>query len=325
VFAVRVHEGGILRYEQVPDPPAAPGHVLVELRAASVNRRDLLVRNPPGPAYAFPLPLIPGSDGAGVRRDTGEEVVIYPALGWGEREDAAGPQYALVGGPADGTYAELIAVPEENLFPKPRRLSFAEAAALPVAGLTAYRALFPVGRLQAGETVLVLGAGSGVSTFAVMLAAEAGARVLVTSSSREKIERAREIGAVGGALYSEGDWAAEIRDLTGGSGVDLALDSVGTTWPDSLRCLRRGGRAVVFGGTGGPAVELDVRFLYLNWLSLLGTTLGSPRDFAAFLAAVERASWRPVVERVLPLAEAEAAHEHLKSSHFGKLVLDIAS
>ncbi len=321
--AVRVHEGGILRYEEVPDPVPGPGRVLVELRAASVNRRDLLVRDPPGPAYAFPLPLIPGSDGTGVRRDTGEEVVIYPALSWGEREDAAGPDYALIGGPADGTYAELIAVPEENLFPKPRRLSFSEAAAVPVAGLTAYRALFPVGRLQKGETVLVLGAGSGVSTFAVMLAAEAGARVLVTSSSREKIERAREIGADGGALYTEGDWATEIRDLTRGRGVDLVLDSVGTTWPHSLRCLRRGGRAVVFGGTGGPAVELDVRFLYLNWLSLLGTTLGSPRDFAAFLAAAERASWRPVIEEAFPLAEAEAAHERLRGSHFGKLVLHI--
>lgn len=321
--AVRVHEGGVLRYEEVPDPVAGPGRVIVELHAASVNRRDLLVRNPPGPAYAFPLPFIPGSDGAGVRRDTGEEVVIYPALGWGDREDAAGPDYALIGGPADGTYAELVAAPEANLFPKPRRLSFAEAAALPVAGLTAYRALFPVGRLQAGETVLVLGAGSGVSTFAVMLAAEAGARVLVTSSSREKIERARQIGADGGVLYTEGDWAEEIRELTGGRGVDLVLDSVGTSWPDSLRSLCRGGRAVVFGGTGGPTAELDVRFLYLNWLSLLGTTLGSPRDFAAFLAAVERASWRPVIERTFPLAEAEAAHEHLKGSHFGKLVLAV--
>ncbi len=325
MHAVLIREGGALSYEEVADPVAGAGEVVVELRAAAVNRRDLLVRNPPGPAYAFPLPLIPGSDGAGVRRDTGEEVVVYPGLGWGDREDAAGPEWRILGGPENGTYAELVKVPEENVFPKPARLSWEEAAALPVAGLTAYRALFPVGRLQAGETVLVLGAGSGVSTFAVSLAAQAGARVLVTSSRPEKVERARGLGAEGGVLYTEGDWPQAVRRLTGGQGVDLVLDSVGTTWGDSLRCLRRGGRLVVFGGTGGPKVELDVRFVYLNWLSVLGTTLGSARDFAGLLEVVERGSWRPVIDSVRPLAEADAAHERMtKGEHFGKLVLATA-
>ena len=182
--AVRVQEGGDLRYEEAPDPVAGPGEVLVELRAAAVNRRDLLVRNPPGPAYEFDLPLIPGSDGAGVRRDTGEEVVIYPGLGWGPREDAAGPDWRILGGPDDGTYAELVKVPAENVFPKPARFSWEEAAAFPLAALTAYRALFEVGGLVDGESVLVLCAGSGVSTMAVSLAAQAGCRVLVTSSSQ---------------------------------------------------------------------------------------------------------------------------------------------
>jgi len=324
VRAVLVREGGALSFEQVPDPVPGPGEVLVELRAAAVNRRDLLVRNPPGPAYQFPLPLVPGSDGAGVRRDTGEELVIYPGLGWGEREDAAGPEWRILGGPGDGTYAELVKLPVANVFPKPRRLSWEEAAAFPLAGLTAFRALFSVGRLEPWETVLVLGAGSGVSTFAVQLAAQAGARVLVTSSSAEKIERARELGADGGVLYTEGDWAEAARELTGGRGVDLVLDSVGTTWGESLRCLRKGGRLVVFGGTGGPRVELDVRFAYLNWLSILGTTMGSPRDFAALLAMVERGEWRPVIDGVRPLAEADAAHQRmLRGEHFGKLVLAI--
>ena len=255
MYAVRVHEGGELRYEEADDPVAGHGEVVVELRAAAVNRRDLLVRSPPGPAYRFPLPLVPGSDGAGVRRDTGEEVVIYPGLGWGDAEDAAGPEWRILGGPDDGTYAELVAVPVENVFPKPRRLSWEEAAAFPLAALTAYRALFAVGRLRRSETVLVLGAGSGVSTFAVQLAAQAGARVLVTSSSEEKIERARELGAEGGVLYTGPGWAEEVAP------VDLVLDSVGTTWPQSLRALRKGGRLVVFGGTGGPAVELDVRYV----------------------------------------------------------------
>lgn len=322
--AILVREGGALSFEQVDDPVAGPGEVLVELAAASVNRRDLLVRFPPGPAYQFPLPLIPGSDGAGVRRDTGEEVVIYPALGWDDSLDVGGPGFGILGGPTNGTYAELVKVPEANVFPKPSRLSFEQTAALPVAGLTAYRALVTVGRVGPGDTVLVLGAGSGVSTFAVVLGLHLGARVLVTSSSGEKLERARQLGADGGVLYTDDDWPGQVRELTGGRGVDLVIDSIGTTWGDSLRCLRRGGRLVVFGGTGGPQVELDVRHVYLNWLSILGTTLGSPAEFGRFLEDTQRASWLPVIDRVFPLAEAEAAHELLKSgAHQGKLVLSI--
>ncbi|MDX6511043.1 MAG: zinc-binding alcohol dehydrogenase/oxidoreductase [Gaiellaceae bacterium] len=323
--AVLVREGGALSFESYRDPEPGTGEVLVELRAAAVNRRDLLVRKPPGPAYEFELPLVPGSDGAGVRRDTGEEVVIYPALGpWGDDERAAGPGWRILGGPDDGTYAELVAVPEENLFPKPARFSWEEAAAFPLAGMTAYRALFSVGGLDAGQTVLVLGAGSGVSSFAVQLAAQAGARVLVTSSSAEKIERARELGAEAGVLYTEGDWAEEIRGLTGGAGVDLVLDSVGTTWADSVRSARKGGRIVVFGGTGGPKVELDVRAVYLNWLSILGTTMGSRRDFEGLLRMLDEGSLRPAIDSVRPLAEAEAAHDRIQGGeHFGKLVLAV--
>jgi NADPH:quinone reductase-like Zn-dependent oxidoreductase len=323
MLAARIHEGGELRVEEAPDPAAGPGEVLVELRAAALNRRDILVRNPPGPAYDFPKPFVAGHDGAGVRRDTGEEVVLYPGVGWGTSDDVPAALRWL-GGPLDGTFAELVAVPEENVFAKPARLSFAEAAALPVAGMTAYRALHPIGRLAAGETVLVLGAGSGASTFAIALAAQAGARVLVTSSSEEKIERSRELGAEGGVLYTEGDWAAAIRELAP-DGVDLVVDSVGSTWPDSLRALRRGGRLVVFGGTGGPTVELDVRYLYLNYLSILGTTGASPRQFGAFLDVVGQGTWRPVIDSVHPLADAEAGYERLAADHYGKVVLEVPS
>jgi zinc-binding alcohol dehydrogenase/oxidoreductase len=321
MLAVRVHDGGDVRIEDAPDPAAGPGEVVVELRAAALNRRDILVRNPPGPAYDFPKPFVAGHDGAGGRRDTGEEVVLYPGVDWGPSNDLPGA-LRWMGGPLDGTFAELIAVPEESVFPKPARLSWEEAAALPVAGMTAWRALHSIGEVASGQTVLVLGAGSGVSTFAVALAAQAGARVLVTSSSAEKIERARELGADGGVLYTEADWAAAVRELVP-DGVDLVLDSVGTTWPDSLRSLRRGGRLVVFGGTGGPTVELDVRFLYLNYLSILGTTGASPREFSRFLETVEAGSWRPVVDSVRPLAEAEAGYERLAADHYGKVVLSI--
>ncbi|PWU21901.1 MAG: oxidoreductase, partial [Candidatus Rokuibacteriota bacterium] len=209
----------------------------------------------------------------------------------------------------------------ENVFPKPARLDFEQAATLPVAGLTAYRALLVVGRLTAGETLAVLGAGSGVSAFAVSLGTQAGARVLVTSSSEEKIARARELGADTGVLYTQEGWPDEIRELTGGRGADVVLDAVGSTWPDSLRCLRRGGRLVAMGGTGGAQVELDVRFVYLNWLSILGTTLGSPREFGAFLDLVQAGDWQPVIDSTRPLAEAASAYEALAGEHFGKLVL----
>jgi len=321
--AVRVHEGGDVHLDDAPDPVAGEGEVLVELRAAALNRRDLLVRNPPGPAYDFPKPFAAGHDGTGVRRDTGEEVVLYPGVGWGP-DDRIPAGLRWLGGPLDGTFAELITVPEECVFAKPPRLSWEEAASLPVAGMTAYRALFPVGGLASGETVLVLGAGSGASTFAIGLAAQAGARVLVTSSSADKIERSRELGADGGVLYTEKDWAAAVRELAP-DGVDLVVDSVGSTWPDSLRALRRGGRLVVFGGTGGANVELDVRYVYLNWLSILGTTGASPRQFGAFLEMVQAGSWAPVIDSVHSLEDADAAYERLKAAHYGKVVLSIGS
>lgn len=317
--AVRVHEGGELRYEEVPDPQPAPGEVLVELRTAALNRRDLLVSRG---TYTFPLPLIPGSDGAGVRRDTGEEVVILPGLRWGHAEAAPGPDYEILGGPRDGTYAELIALPAENLFPRPSRFTWEQAAAFPLAAVTAYRALFPRGSLKAGETVLVLGAGSGVSTLAVQLAAQVGVRVLVTSSSQAKIDRAVGLGADGGVLYTEGDWPEAVRELTGGRGVDLVLDSVGATWPDSLRATAAGGRVVVFGATGGTTAELQVRPFYFGQLSLLGTLMGSPSDFRGLLAMIRAGTWEPTIDSVFPLAEAAAAQARLDAAdHFGKIVL----
>jgi zinc-binding alcohol dehydrogenase/oxidoreductase len=313
----------VLHVEELSDPDPAPGEVLVELRAAALNRRDTAVRR--GAYGDFALPLVPGSDGAGIRRDTGEEVVILPSLRWGGSEDASAAEFGILGGPEDGTYAELVKVPAENVFRKPGGLSWEEAAALPLAGLTAYRALFTRAALAAGETVLVIGAGGGVASFAVQLARQADARVLVTSSSAEKIERAAGLGAEAGVDYTAGDWAEEVRALTGGAGVDVVVDSVGSTWRDSLRCLRRGGRAVVFGATGGAEATLGVRPIYLEHLSLLGTTMGSPRDFEGLLSALSRGRWSPVVDSVRPLAEAAAAHERMeRGEHFGKLVLSVA-
>jgi zinc-binding alcohol dehydrogenase/oxidoreductase len=321
--AVVVPEAGGVELRTVADPEPRDGEVVVQIVAAAINRRDLRIVEPES-RWSFPRPFVLGSDGAGIRTDTGEEVIICPSLAWGEDQSAPEPDWRILGGPDDGTFAELVSVPAENLFPRPPGFSWQEAAALPLAGLTAYRALFPVGGLREGETVLVLGAGSGVSTLAVPLAAQAGARVIVTSSSDEKIARARSLGADAGVNYASGEWVDEVRELTGGGGVDLVVDSVGATWMDSLRCLRRGGRMAVFGANGGAHVDVDVRFTFFNWLSILGTAMGSLADFAALLAMVERASWRPAVDSVRPLAETADAFARIEAqAHFGKLVLQV--
>jgi len=307
----------VLESRQVPDPEPRDGHAVVELRACATNWHDILVRRT---GRGFAVPSILGIDGAGVRRDTGEEVIIYPVLSWGDSEIAPRLDYQILGDATDGTYAELISVATESLFPKPGHLSWEEAAALPVAGLTAYRALFTCARLKAGETALVLGAGSGVSTAAVALAAAAGARVYVTSSRPEKIERSRELGAEGGVLYTNETWTDEVIELTGG--VDVVLDGVGSDLPSSLKCLKRGGRISIFGASGGATATLDVPSLYFSYASIFATGIGSPADFSQLLRAVDDGRIRPVIDSVRPLGEMVAAHRRMEeNSHFGKLVL----
>jgi zinc-binding alcohol dehydrogenase/oxidoreductase len=317
-------EPSVLRVrDDVPDPVVPDGWVLVRLHACALNWHDVLLRQG---VYDVPLPRIPGSDGAGVRVDTGEPVLVLPSLYWGHDERSPGPGWEILGDRTDGTYAELVALPAECVLPLPAGWSFTDAAALPLAGLTAYRALFSRGGLVAGETVLVLGAGGGVATFAIALARMAGARVLVTTSTEEKLGRAVAMGAEGGVLYTGDDWGTAIRSMAGGIGVDLVVDSVGSTWPDSLRALRDGGRLVTFGATGSADVHLDVRRLYFAQQTILGTTMGSPRDFAGLLALIVQApDWRPVVEAVLPFEDVAAAHERMaRREHVGKLVLAIA-
>jgi NADPH:quinone reductase-like Zn-dependent oxidoreductase len=318
VQALVAQAAGRLELADLPDPKPDLLEVVVELRAVALNRRDLgIVAGSRGNEF----PVVPGSDGAGIRRDTGEEVVILPSLGWGESEEHPGPRFEIL----DGTHAELIAIPAANLYPKPARLSWAEAAAFPLAGLTAYRALFSRAQLREGETVLVLGAGSGVSTFAVQLAAQAGARAIVTSASDEKLDAALDLGAIAGVLYTDEDWVDEVRAITGGRGVDVVVDSVGSTWPESLRALRGGGRLVVFGATGGADVALDARSFYFGQYSLLGTTMGSPREFEGLLRMIDKGSWTPAIDSVRPLGEGLSAYERLEAgAQVGKLVLEVS-
>ena len=318
-----------LAMEDRPELVPGPGEIVIDLRAAALNRRDLRVVAGGWPGVT--APIVPGSDGAGVVRALGsgvggfaegDDVLAFPSLGWGDDPRVLGPSFRILGGPDDGTFAEQVCVPAANVFARPARLSAEEAAALPLAGVTAWRALFARGGLASGQSVLVLGAGAGTSTFAVQFARAAGARVFVTSSSPAKIARALELGAEAGFDYGDGEWEQAVVERSGG-GVDLVLDSAGT-WSASAKCLRAGGRLVVFGSTASASAELDVRGFYFKQIEIAGTMMGSPVDFRDLLRACETQSWTPVVDSVRPLSEAaEALRRQAASEQFGKLVLTV--
>jgi NADPH:quinone reductase-like Zn-dependent oxidoreductase len=309
-----------LRFGSFPDPVAAPGWVVVRLRASSLNWHDVLVRRG---VYSSPLPHVLGADGAGERTDTGEPVLILPSMGWGTDERVPGPGFQILGDQTPGTYAELVCVPGECVVPKPAGLSWAQAAALPLVGVTCFRALFSRGRLTAGESVLLVGAGGGVATMALSLAVAVGADVVVASSTVEKIEQARGRGAVGGVRHTDPDWVAAARDHTPGArGFDLVLDPVGR-WSESVRALRPGGRLVVLGASNATRANLDIRSFYFGQFDLLGTTMGSPRDFIGLLSLMRTMPVAPpAIDTVFPLDAADKAHERIESgAGFGKIVL----
>ena len=314
-----------LRPVELPDPVAQPGEVVVELVAAAINRRDVWIRRGRGDSVTG---VVLGSDGAGRVVEhgpgvegpaIGSEVVINPSVGWGAREDAPGPDFNILGLPRQGTYAERIAIPAEDVFPRPQRLSWHEAAALPLAGLTAWRALTTRARVEPGDRVLVAGAGAGTATYLVQIAAALGAEVIVTSSSQAKIDRAIQLGASAGVLYTEPDWAERVGE------IDVIIDSAGgPTWDGAWTCLRKGGRLVCFGRTSGEDATVPLSQLYFGQWTVMGSTMGSPREFAALLAHVETAAWRPVIDRVYPLAETAAAHARMDApDRFGKVVLQV--
>ena len=324
-----------LKLEEVPDPVAGPGEAVVRLKAAALNHRDVWIRSGTG-AYAggFKHRVILGSDGAGevlsvgtggAASLVGQAVVINPSLDWGEADLAQGQNFRILGLPDDGTYAQMVRVPASNIHTKPAGLSFEEAAAIPLAALTAYRAVVSRARVQKGETVLVTGIGGGVSAFALQIAAHLGARVLVTSGSDAKLARAREMGAAGGANYRTQDWAREIAALSSG-GPDVVIDSVGgETFARCVEILKPGGRIVSFGATTGAVKDFVLRNLFWKQATLLGTTMGSPREFAAMLELFGQGGLRPVVDKTFPLRDAAAAHRRMEEAgQFGKIVLSTA-
>lgn len=319
-----------LQLETVPDPAPGPGEVRVRLTAAALNHRDVWIRL--GRYARIRLPVILGSDGVGEVDAVGAgvdaallgpRVVIDPSLDWGGDPRVQDPEaYGILGMPRDGTYAEAVVVPAAQIHGCPAHLTDAEAAALPLAGLTAWRAVVGRGELQAGQRVLVTGIGGGVALFALLWASSLGAEVWVTSGDPGKIERARELGAAGGVSYRDSDWGRRLVGAAGGE-FDLIIDGAGGEgFATLIDVAGYGGRLVHYGATCGNPAGFDLRRVFWRQIDIRGTTMGHGGEFAAMLAHVAAAGLRPVVDRVFPLAEAAAAHARMEAAdQFGKIVL----
>lgn len=321
-----VHEHHQLKIKEMDVPAAKEGEVVVALKVAGLNRRDLYIPNRRGDnAEALTL----GSDGAGVIESigkgvtnvsVGDQVIINPALRWYENSDAPPKAFDILGMPNNGTFAEKIVLSAEQVEKKPAHLSWEEAGVVALAGLTGYRALFTKGNLQAGETVFIPGAGSGVATFLIAYAKNIGARVIVTSRSEKKRQQALAVGA-DRAIDTNEDWALALEGET----VDLVIDSVGrATFNRALAILKKGGRIVVFGATTEDTVELDLRNFFYSQFQLVGSTMGSREELRDMLAHIEKYETRPVLDKVYDLEDAGEAFRYLEASkNFGKIALRI--
>ena len=336
--AMRSHGGPeVLRLEDLPEPEAAPGKVVVRVRAVALNHLDIWVRQG-WPGLRLSWPHVPGADVAGVVEAVGPgvegvapgaEVVLNPGLSCGrcraclQGRDEECRQYSILGEHVSGGYGELLAVPAQNLLEKPENLGFEEAACVPLVFLTAWHALVTRAGVRPGETVLVHAAGSGVGSAAVQIARLLGATVIATAGSAWKCERARELGAQHAIDYEKQDFVAEVRALTGKRGADVVFEHTGrATWEKSVLAAAPGGRIVTVGATSGHDAATDLRHVFYRRLSVLGSTMGSKGELFDVLRFVSEGKLRPVLDRVLPLAEAAKGQEILSSrAQFGKIVL----
>ena len=338
--AVRIHEFGgpeVLKYEDPPDPVLRKDQVLVRVRACALNHLDLWVR---GGLRGVNLPHILGSDVAGEVAEVGEyitdikpgtRVLLAPMVFCNHCEQCTSgrqnlcPQFAVLGNTVDGGNCELMAVPRVNIIPIPDSLDFVDAASVPLVFLTAWHMLVGRAKLRAGQTVLVLGAGSGVGSAAIQISKMLGAEVITTAGDERKLAKARELGADHTIDHYKQKISDEVRRITRKAGVDVVFEHVGqATWPDSVRSLKPGGTLVTCGATTGPDGQLDLRVLFAKQLSLLGSYMGEMGELHEVLKHVFTGKLKPVVDRTFPLSETRAAHEYLaKSSMFGKVVLTV--
>lgn len=319
-----------LKLEDVEMPKAGTKEIVVRLKASALNRRDLMIVQ--GRYPGMKLPAILGSDGAGEVIEVGseiedfnigEEVIINPGLNWGSDTYKKRANFTIIGNPIDGTFAQYVKVPAENVYSKPSHLTWEEAAALPLSGLTAYRALVTKGNVKEGETVLIPGVGGGVATYLVQFASVLGAKVYVTSSKEEKIEKAKSFGATGGVNYTSDHWSEELGKLTGG--IDLSIDSIGGDVFKSLVSLGKiGSRIVSFGATRGPVPNLLLPSMTIKEMSVIGSTMGSPQDFVKMVKFVEEHKIHPILDKIYSLEEVSDAFFRMeKGENFGKIVLTI--
>ena len=325
--AVRIHEDGgsdVLRYEDVDDPVAGEGEVLVALRAAALNHLDVWVRKG---LPSVPKPRILGADGAGVVAvlgdgvdgfDVGQRVVVNPGIPHNGR-------ITVIGEHTDGTYCELKAIPAAQLYPLDDALSFEEAAAFPLTFETAYRMLVTKAALEEDEWVLIWGIGGGVALAAFEIARALGARTIVTSSSEAKLEKARALGADLAVNHADADVVQAVKDATDGAGANVVVETVGeATWERSLAAAAQDGRVVVCGATSGHSPPARLYRLWWKQLAVFGSTMGMPSDFEGAYELIRTGRARIHVDSVFPLADAAGAHERLESgAQFGKVVLAI--
>jgi NADPH:quinone reductase-like Zn-dependent oxidoreductase len=340
VKAILLHEHGgpdVLQYADFSTPEPGLGQVQVQLEATAMNRLDIWVRTG-WPGIKLEYPHILGADGAGrvsavgggvTEFRVGDRVVINSNLSDGTCEfcvagfDNRCVHWGLLGETRRGTYAEYVVVPDRNVLKLPDEFPFEQAAAASLVFLTAWHSLIVRGGLQAGESILIVGAGGGVNTASIQIAKYAGAKVYVVGSNAEKLKRAEELGADVLIDRSQGDWSKAVYQLTHKRGVDVAVDNVGAgTLPLSQRAVRKGGRILTVGNTGGPKFEFDNRFMFAKHISLIGSTMGTRSDFAKVMALVFEGKLAPPIDATFALKDVRAAHEHMEQGEFfGKIVL----
>ena len=328
-----------LRLQDVPDPKAAPGEVVVRVRACALNHLDIFVREGI-PALKTPLPFWTGCDIAGdvakVGPDVtglrvGDRVCVNPNLTCDrcefciQGEDSLCVRYGIVGEHLPGGLAELVAVSAENVLPLPAHVSYEHAASFILTNMTAWRMVVTQARVRPGEDVLILGVGGGVSSTAVQIAKLCGARVLVTSSSDAKLERARQLGADVSINYAKEDWESAVYEKTAKRGVDVVLENVGAqTWKQSLRSLRKGGRLVTCGATTGPIAETDIRIVFWKQIHIIGSTMANRREFNDVMRLFFAGRLKAIVDEIVPLKDGAAAQRRLaEGRQFGKIVLTV--